>query len=359
MTAVSSHSIGRRLRRYSFPVLAGLLLCLPDAARGQDDSEKAPTITKVSTTAAQFLKLGVGARAIALGGSAVASVTDLSAMYWNPAGLANIEGSSFQAAYTQYIADIDYSFAGYGTRLGGLGTIAFSFTLMNSGDMEVRTVRRPEGTSEQFKVQSYALQMSYGRFLTDRFSIGGSVKFIREQIWHSSAQSVAIDVGSQFRTPYNRLKLGASISNFGANMRMNGRDILFSTDPDPQNQGNVEIVNSRYETDSYPLPLVFRVGLTWEAVSSDTHTIIFTTDASHPNDNSEYVNLGAEYDFNGLVALRGGYKNLFEEDGEQGLTLGGGLNVRIDRSLKVQIDYAYADFGRLEETHWFTVGLDF
>jgi hypothetical protein len=358
VTALRFHTVPQRLRLYLLPLAACIVFALPVVSLAQQ-SDKAPTITKVSTTAAQFLKLGVGARAVALGGSAVASTNDLSAMYWNAAGLANIHGSSFQANYTQYIANIDYSFAAYGTQLGGLGTVAFSMMLMNSGDMEVRTVRRPEGTSEKFTAQSYALQMSFGRFLTDRFSIGGSVKFIREQIWHSSAQAFGFDIGSQFRTPYNRLMLGASISNFGPNMRMNGRDILFSTDPDPQNQGNVEIVNSRYETDSFPLPLVFRVGLTWEAVTNDTHTILLTTDAAHPNDNSEYVNLGAEYDFRGLFALRGGYKNLFEVDGEQGLTFGAGLNIRIDRTLKAQFDYAYADFGRLEQTHWFTVGLDF
>ena len=333
-----------------FAVTPGLM------AQGE---EEAPTITKVSTTSAQFLKLGVGARAVALGGSTVASVGDLSAMYWNPGGLASVSGSSFHASYTQYIADVDYSFAAYGTHLGGVGTLAFSFMLMNSGEMDVRTVRDPEGTGEQFKVQGYAFQMSFGRLLTDRFSIGGSVKFIREQIWHSSAQSFAVDIGSQFRTPYDRLKLGASISNFGANMRMDGRDILFSEDPDQQNQGNVEIVNARYETDSFPLPLIFRVGLTWEAVTAGNHTIQFSTDAAHPNDNSEYVNLGAEYDFRDLLALRGGYRNLFEVDGEQGLTFGAGLNLRIDRTLRTRIDYAYADFGRLEETHWFTVALDF
>lgn len=328
-------------------------------AVAQDSSDEAPTITKVSTTSAQFLKIGVGARAVALGGAYVASANDLSSMFWNPAGLAHVTGGSFQASYTEYVADIDYSFVAYSTQLGGLGTVGFSFTSMNSGEMDVRTVGDPEGTGEQFNVQSYAFQVTFGRFLTDRFSIGGSMKFIREQIWHSSAQSIAMDVGSQFRTPYDRLMLGASISNFGGNMRIDGRDILFSEDPDLQRQGNVEIVNARFDTDSFPLPLIFRVGLTWEAVTTGNHTILISTDAAHPNDNSEYLNVGGEYDFRGLFALRAGYKNLFEEDGEQGVTFGAGLNLRMDRALRVQIDYAYADFGRLEETHWFTVGLSF
>ena len=107
------------------------------------------------------------------------------------------------------------------------------------------------------------------------------------------------------------------------------------------------------------MPLLFRVGLAWDAVAMGDHTVVLSTDAAHPNDNSEYVNIGGEYDFRGLFALRAGYKSLFETDGEQGLTLGAGLKIRLERALAAQIDYAYADFGRLEATHWFTIGLTF
>ncbi|NBC18704.1 MAG: hypothetical protein GVY18_15480, partial [Bacteroidetes bacterium] len=156
-----------------------------------------------------------------------------------------------------------------------------------------------------------------------------------------------------------RLNLGVSMSNFGPKMQMGGRDILFSEDPNPNQDGNVEIVNSELQTDEHPLPLLFRVGLSLDAVQVAGHRVLITTDAAHPNDNSEYINLGGEYSFRDLVALRVGYRNLFEEDGEQGLTFGGGLNLRVDRSLRARIDYAYADFGRLDQTHWFTVDLSF
>jgi hypothetical protein len=329
------------------------------AGTSWSQSTDSRTITKVGTTSAQFLKIGVGARAMALGGSFVANANDLSALYWNAAGLAHISGSAFQVAYTQYLADVDYSYAAFGTNLGGAGTVAVSVIFLDSGNMPVRTVTVPEGTGESFKVQDLAIQLSYGRFLTDRFTIGGAVKYIREAIWHSSATSFALDVGAQFVTPYERLKLAASISNFGSSMQMTGRDIMFGTDPDELNQGNVEVVNAAYETNQFSLPLLFRVGLAWDAVVLGSHTLVLSTDAAHPNDNSEYVNLGAEYDFRELLALRIGYKNLFETDGEQGLTAGAGLNIRLDRALAAKVDYAYADFGRLNATHWFTVGLEF
>ncbi len=338
-----------------------LLLLLPLDARGQenDAAPRDETITKTGATAGQFLKIGVGARPIALGGAFVAQANDLSAMYWNPAGLALLPGASVQLAHTRYLADITYNFAAFGVSLGNMGTLAASLIFLDSGDMLVRTIAQPEGTGERFKVQNYAIQASYGRSLTDRFSIGGSVKFVQERIWHSTASSIALDVGTLFTTPYERLRLGASFSNFGPKMQMSGRDIVFSADPTPGQSGVVEIVNSEYLMDRHPLPLLFRIGLSWDALRTADHTFALSTDAAHPNDNYEYLNFGAEYDFRNLIALRAGYRNLFEADSEQGLTLGGGLNVRLDGSLRVRVDYAWADFGRLEQTHWFTVDLGF
>jgi len=329
------------------------------AAQSLSEGGKTRTITKVGTTAAQFLKIGVGARAIALGGSFVAEASDLSALYWNPAGLSTIRGGAFSVSHTQYLANIDYNYAAFGFNLGNMGSLAASLIFLDSGDMEVRTTRQPEGTGELFRSQDYALQLSYARSLTDRFSIGTTFKYINQKIWHSTASAVAFDVGVLFTTPYRSLRLGASIANFGPKMKMNGRDIIFSTDPSPDQEGNVEIVNSEFLLDRHPLPLLFRVGLAWDAFKSTDHRLVLLTDAAHPNDNSEYVNMGAEYSFRNLFSLRAGFKNAFEEDGEQGLTLGGGLNMRIDRSIRARFDYAYADFGRLEQTHWYTFNLIF
>lgn len=338
-------------------VFTAAVVSSPASAQDADGPDR--KITKVGTTSAQFLKLGVGARAIALGGSYAADAGDLSALYWNAAGLTQIQGSAVQLAHTQYLIDIDYNYAAFGTTLGNLGTIAASVIMLNSGEMEVRTIEQPEGTGERFDMQGMALQLSYARPLTDRFSIGSTVKYIREQVWHSSANAIGIDFGVLFTTPYEALRLGASIANFGPKMQMSGRDIIRSVDPDPANEGNVEIVNAEFLTDKFDLPLLFRIGLAWDAFNTENHRLRILTDAAHPNDNSEYVNFGGEYTFRDLIAFRGGYRNLFEEDGEKGLTFGAGLNLRIDRSLRARFDYAYADFGRLEATHWFTVDLQF
>ncbi len=357
---MNAHSKTFMTRQAKSIVIGLALLTLVMPAKAQETTESPDRqITKVGTTSAQFLKLGVGARAISMGGTFVAHANDLSALYWNPAGLASINGSALQLAQTDYLADISYSYAAFGTRLGNMGTIAASLIFLDSGEMEVRTIDEPEGTGERFKVQDFALQMSYGRALTDRFSIGTTVKYIREKVWHSSANAVAFDIGVLFTTPFEALRLGASMSNFGPKMQMSGRDILFSEDPSPNSEGNVEIVNAELLTDKFDLPLQFSIGLAWDTFNSSNHRLTMLTDASHPNDNSEHVNMGGEYSFRELLSLRAGYRNLLEEDGEEGLTFGGGINLRIDRTIRVSFDYAYADFGRLEETHWFTLDLQF
>ncbi len=339
--------------------LLAVVVLAPNASAQSTTEGPDRKITKVGTTAAQFLKLGYGARATSLGGTYVADANDLSALYWNPAGLAQIAGSAVQLSRTEYLADIKYSNVAFGTNIGTAGVVAASIIFLDSGEMEVRTESEPEGTGERFKVQDMALQLSYSRFLTDRFSIGTTAKFVREQIWHSTASAVAFDVGVLFSTPFKGVRLGASIANFGPKMTMSGRDIIFSTDPNPEQDGTADIINSQFLTEGQALPLMFRIGLSWDAIATSNHRIRILTDAAHPNDNSEYVNLGAEYSFRDLISFRGGYKNLFEEDGEQGLTFGAGVNLRLDRALRASFDYAYADFGRLESTHWFTVDLQF
>ena len=342
-------------------VLAAAILLLPAQANAQNDPASLgdDSITRVGTTAAQFLKLGAGARAIAMGGAFVAEASDLSAVYWNPAGLAYLRGRQLQLSNTRYLAEVDYSMAAFGTEVPRLGTMAVSLLLVDSGDMAVRTAHEPEGTGEQFKVQNFAIQLSYGRSLTDQFSIGGTMKYIQERVWHSSASSFAFDIGTLFVTPYNRLRLGAAMSNLGPKMQMDGRDILFSEDPNPGSEGTVEIVNAQYRMDRHALPLLFRIGLAWDAYDTGTHQIVISTDAAHPNDNAEYINAGMEYNFRELIAFRAGYRSLFEPDSEQGMTAGASLNVRLDHRLRAGFDYAYADFGRLTQTHWFTVNLAF
>ncbi len=318
------------------------------------------TITKTGTTAAQFLKIGADARGSSMGNAFTAMSGDIGAMYWNPAGLASIHKMETVFVNANWISGINFNYTAFAINLNQLGVIGFSMTNLSVPEDQVRTVSQPNGTGEFFDANDLAITLAYAKRLTDKFSMGGNIKMIRQQIWHASATSFAADLGALFITPFNNIRLGASLANYGSGMQLTGRDQQFSVDPDPTNEGNVEFVNAMYETDAFPLPLIFRVGLAGEIIQTEKSRLSFAVDALHPNDNAEWVNLGFEYAMAETFFVRGGLTTLFREDTEEGLTFGGGVNYRIGRSAtQIKIDYAYAAFGRLKNVQRLSLGLSF
>jgi hypothetical protein len=337
-----------------------LTILLLFAAGAQAQTDDTQTITKTGTTVAQFLKIGADARGTAMGGAFAAMEGDMSSIHWNPAGLGHHRGLEAMFVHSQWLADMNFNFAAVAFNIGEVGILGLSITSLSTPEDLVRTVEQPEGTGERFSSNDLALGLTFARRLTDRFSIGGTVKFVRQGLWHMSASAVAVDIGALFTTPFKNVRLGASIVNFGSDMRLEGRDIRFSQDPDQQNQGNVEFVNALYETERYPLPLAFRVGLATELIKTENLRLTAGLDALHPNDNRESLNLGAEMAFNELLFLRGGYGTLFRQDSEEGATLGGGLHYRLwGSNTRLKVDYAYADFGLLETVQRFSLAVEF
>src|SRR3989304_3357992 len=194
----------------------------------------AQNVSKVGTTTANFLEIGVGGSGNSMGGAFVSLATDASALYWNVSGIAVIPEYQVIAVHTNWIADTKFDFAGLVVPVGDFGTIGFSFTSLSTGDMAVRTIDQPEGTGEFFTSNNIAIGISYARNLTDRFSLGITGKYVRESIWHMSASAFAIDAGTLFRTDLlGGMIIGAKISNFGTTMQLNGRDArqFISVDP--------------------------------------------------------------------------------------------------------------------------------
>ncbi|RPI03601.1 MAG: PorV/PorQ family protein [Calditrichaeota bacterium] len=319
----------------------------------------AQNVTKVGTTAAGFLNIDVGARAIGMGGAYVSVSDDAMSMYWNAAGIARIQGAQAVFTHNKWLADIAYNYAGFAMNLGNVGTLGVNAQFMTMDKMERTTIMEPDGTGELFNAGSYAFGLAYGRNLTDRFSIGFNFKYLREEIYHSNASGIAFDIGTLFDTQYNGLKIGMSITNYGTKMQMSGRDMLIQTDIDPSISGNNHNINANLSTDQFDLPLMFRVGLSMDVLKGiGNSNLILAVDALHPNDDVESVNLGAEYVYGKMFALRGGYKTLFARDSEQGICFGAGFHWNVS-GMKLMIDYAYQDFGVLKEIQMFSVALGF
>ena len=316
-------------------------------------------VSKKGTTAASFLSIGQSGRAVGMGSAFVGVANDVSAIYWNPAGLASLKGVNVMFDHTEWLADIKYNFLAASYTIGELGTIGLSFTSSDVGEMKVTTIEQPDGTGEVFTVSDAAFSVAYALQLTDKFSIGFNPKFVYQSVWKMNATAFAMDLGVQYITPFDGMVLAMSISNFGTKMQLSGNSNLILHDIDPVNGGNNDKIPAYLETESWSLPLNFRVGVAYNPVYTDMHKLTIAVDASHPNDNYESINAGAEYIYNNFISLRGGYKSLFLNTSEETFTLGFGLRQQLMDNVAIMVDYAYQDFGRLSDIQKFSVGINF
>ncbi len=314
--------------------------------------------SKTGTSVGQFLTIEPSARIAGMGNAGATAYGEIEAAYYNPAAIGEFTGIGVQFTHSPWIADITYDFAGVSVGLGDIGNLFASVTALNSGEIDVRTVEQPLGTGERYTVSDLSFGIGYGRQISDRFSVGVQVSYIRETIWHSSLSAFALNVGTLYRISENGLRIGASISNFGTRATYDGRDLRIQYDQNPTRFGDNANLPAALFTDSYPLPIMFRVGLGMPLNFGEDNRVTVAIDAFHPSDNTESISFGGEWMFMKTLALRAGYQNLFQKDSELGLTLGAGIQYRMD-DYNLNFDYGWADHGRLDKTHRLTLGVTF
>jgi hypothetical protein len=333
--------------------LIGLVLMLLIFAWGT--SAHSGEFSRVGTAGAQFLKIGMGSRYVAMGEASVACVNDAYAMYWNPAALTRIYSSSLVLTNVDWISDVQVNHISFGKSIDEYSAFGVSLTAFSMGDMEVTTIEEPEGTGEMFTASSYALAVGYARKLTDRFSAGISGKYVWERISEERASGLAVDFGTLFQTGFRSLRIGMNISNLGSEMQMEGPELDSYYNPQPENP-NYDNVKAKLQVDPYDLPLTFRLGVAYDFIDSPESRFTLAIEAKHPNDNVQQASFGGEYLWKETFSLRGGYKFNYEEEG---LTLGGGVRVNAGKNSKLDISYAWADFSRLSSVHRFSLGFEF
>jgi opacity protein-like surface antigen len=344
-------------------LVAVFLLCFAVslfAQSGEDDygTNFAEDITNAGTSAAAFLEIGVGARAQSLGGAFTALANDASALYWNPAGIIQLNSISISANHTDWLAETNFEYFGLVFPAGNNMAFGLALTVLDYVDRQpVRTILQLEGTGEYYDASDLMIGGSFAMALTDRFSFGLSAKYVQQKIWHESAQGFAIDLGVLYRTRLKGLSIGTSISNFGTDMRLDGRDLLRPFDDDEQNYSNDKL-NTKLLTDAFSLPLIFRFGLAYSFDLTKNHQFTALMDVIHPSNNVETMNLGLEYNILHLFALRAGYQSLFDSNRENGLTLGFGMNTSIQNSVKFSLNYAYSMWGLLGNVKRFSLDLN-
>ena len=319
----------------------------------------AQDVKKVGTSAATFLRIPVGTRGVAMGSAFVSIADDATAMFWNPGGMARLEKKAVLVDYAPWLPGLTFNYFGVVLPFDKLGTFGVNVTSLSTEDMLITTVEQPMGTGETFSANSFAVGIAYARNLTDRFSIGANVKFIREDILNSGASGFAFDIGTLYDTPFPNIRLGVSISNFGTNMRIDGEDLNIRVDIAPDQEGDSQSIVGRLRTDDFEAPLIMRVGLSWDALKLSNNRLTLAVEGSNPNDDAQSVNLGGEYAlFGELLVLRGGFNDLFLDDREKGLTFGVGLNLKAS-GIDFSGGYAYQDFKNLDPVNRFSLEVRF
>ena len=293
---------------------------------------------RAGISTAQFLKIGVGGRATAMGDAFVAVANDASALYWNPAGMAQMKKNQVIVAHNEWLVDISHEFLGATYRLSSNDVIGVSLTALHMDDMEVTTETEPFGTGQYFSFGDVAISFSYARKMTEQFSFGATVRYMEETLAELKMRGVMVDFGTYYWTGLGSTRFAVTISNFGNELAPDGDVVLFGD-------------REQSEWQSFSPPTMFRFGLAMEPYQNDQHRLTTSVQLNHPNDNGENVSLGAEYAWKEIFFARGGYKINVEG---QGLTLGAGLHIPISHS-DVTVDYAYADFAELGSAHRFSL----
>jgi type IX secretion system protein PorV len=354
----------------------------------------------VGVRAAEFLTIPVGARGIALGGAYSAVCDDISAIWWNPAGLGFLEQKEFMFTFVDYTLDLTYSYAaGAAPLLDGRLVVGGFFGHLNIPEIEITTVENPNGTGNFFKAYDFQMGGSLAYTLSDRFTTGVSLKYVHQDVLGNIGGSAfAVDAGAIYHTDFldREIRFAFSVQNLGTNITMDGSSLIYEVGPEnrddqlPDGYGNYgedpyamsKIGNRQVKrlAHTYRLPTSVKVALAYNLYTSESANFLTTGEIWRNNNIPMSYAFGSElsYNFDRITSasIQIGWKVQTDEYGEnadqfgheylgddptmRGLSFGGGLK-RIfagnDKSLS--LNYAYRNKGRLSADNFFTVSFGF
>lgn len=341
----------------------------------------------VGTTSAEFLTMGAGARGMALGPAFSSIVRDVESLFYNPAGLPLMEGTQTMFTSMPYFADTDYFWAGFAFPFAD-GEYGIGLSLSNFGFSEapVYTEEDPEGASQlTYDVSETVVGLSFAHAFIDRFTGGVTLKFLNDQLGDTNGNGFAADVGTNFHSEIGGKPISFSfvIQNLGPGIKHQGNGLSFtafpgSDDPDVP-VSNVDPSPARFQTQDFPLPTTFRVGVAYDPVRTPQSRLTVLGEFNEASNTDPAWSFGSEFEWSAAevpfrAALRGSYAfqpdnylsdaeedeiggaGFGDEDREMdGLTLGGGLSYAFG-DYEARVDYAYRHFGTLGTVDVFTVG---
>jgi hypothetical protein len=304
---------------------------------------------KLAQSGFQFLSVVSDARAAAMADAMTSLQVGSSALFFNPAGMANMENfMDVTVSTNKWIADIQHNTASLAISpaRGKYGVIGFSLQSVDYGDFYGTRVDKSTDLgymdTEVFSLSALAAGVGYAKQLTNRFSVGGQVRWVKQDLGQSTVPvfgskvdstgmalpdtsekdissdltPLAFDFGTQFRTDFKSLVFGMSVRNFSKEIK--------------------------YVEEGFQLPLVFNLGLSMNLMDFWSETpmeqaLYLSIDASHYRSHPEQIKLGLDYRLLNVLSLRGGYVSNTDESG---FSFGVGLSY-----FGLTFDYAYTPFG--------------
>lgn len=306
------------------------------------------------TSGFQFLKIGVDARAAAMGFSSVADADDASSLYWNPALAAQAENNQVLLGHTQYFADIAMNYASY---LHDSGDMAFggSLHVLDSGEMEETTEFNRTGTGRNFRTIHLAAGLSFAQELSSLFSYGVTLKYLNERIEEVSTQSAVLDVGFYYRIGDTGLRFAVGLNSFnpidaepGGETRRRGGP----TEGDDKDEDGFIIVDN---FESISPPTTFILGTAYDVIENSSITVTVTGQLTNPADAQEEISFGTELDYLNRFFVRGGYE--FGVDEARLPSFGAGFNFPL-YNYGIRADYGFNSREFLGSMHRISLRFD-
>jgi hypothetical protein len=310
-------------------------------------------LKKLGQTGLKFLDVCSGARPAAMGEAYTVISDDANSIFHNPAGIAQMEATKFDitVSRTEWFADISYNTVGIAINGGIWGNFGFSLIpAPDYGDIFGTVVSENERGYEEtgaLDISAFSMGFAYGRKFTDKFMIGGHVKYayqhlgqnpmlyrdpLTDSTWMGTqvneVSTTAYDFGTIFYPGFKSLRFGMSVRNFSGAVK--------------------------YEVYNFQLPLTFKLGIGMDVMDlfgeHQGQSFLLAIDAVHPRDYTQRLQIGGEYSI-GALRLRAGYKFNYDEEG---LCAGCGIH-----TTGIKLDYAYSSFGAFDLVNRISLGISF
>jgi hypothetical protein len=327
--------------------------------------------SKRGLSAAPELLIPVGSIGTSLSGSNLANISGVEALYWNPSGMATLNGKTGEVlfSYQKYIADINISYFAGAYKFGQIGNIGLTVKAMSFGDIQVTSADAPDGTGETYSPNYLTIGLSYAKAMTDRIMFGTTAKLITEKIARESSTGFALDFGLQYIVGATGLKFGVTLKNLGPSMSFDGPDLEQFYQPAGSTSGS-KSEPRRITLADFELPTSLGLGLSYDlSLGKKTNSMVtfsgtFQNNSFSPDDYS----IGAEYNFKKMFYLRGAYN--FDQDyfetkearGDRlfGPSFGAGIKHNFG-NIYIAFDYAYRYVSQkaFSANHFFTLNLGF